>query len=81
VVQNRESNTNDVYFDVFIEGDEENAIYESPVIPLGGELQNIALDKELDEGTYDCVMVYHLVDEDQNTVDTLRVTVTIVIEN
>lgn len=79
-VENMMENTNDVYFDLFLADDEENAIYKSPVIPVGSSLQDIALDTSLDAGTYDCVAVYHLVDDDQNTISTLRVTVTVVIE-
>lgn len=79
-VENLATNTNAVYFDVFLLEDEENAIYQSPVIPLGSSLQDISLDTPLEAGTYDCVVVYHLVDDDQNTLSTLRVTVTVIIE-
>ena len=79
-VANVANNTNDIYFDVFLADDEENAIYESPVIPIGSSLENIALDTPLDAGTYDCVLVYHLVDEDQETVSTLRVAITITVK-
>ena len=79
-VQNLEENTNDVYFDVFLAENEDEAIYKSPILPRGSELNRIALDKELSAGTYDCVMVYHLVDEEQNTLSTLRVAFTIIIE-
>lgn len=78
-VQNRADNTNDVFFDVFLEGDEENAIYMSPVLPRGAELEEIKLDRALEAGTYNCVMIYHLIDENQNTLSTLRVGLTIVI--
>ncbi len=80
-VKNEASNSHPVYVDVFLEGDMENAIYKSPIIPLGSSLENIALDVPLDAGTYDCVAVYHLVDEEQNTVDTLHVTLTLIIES
>lgn len=79
-VENVAENTNDVYFDVFLADNENEAILKSPVIPRGSELNNIALDKSLSVGTYDCVMIYHLVDEDQNTVSTLRVGFTIIVE-
>lgn len=79
-VENMAENTNAVYFDLFLASDEENAIYKSPVIPVGSSLQDIALDQKLDAGTYDCVAVYHLVDDDQNTISTLRVTVTVIVE-
>ncbi|WP_026520135.1 hypothetical protein [Butyrivibrio sp. FCS006] len=80
-VRNNEGNTNDVYFDVFLADDETETILESPIIPRGAELKDISLDKSLDAGTYDCVMVYHLVDENQNSISTLRVGFTIVVEN
>ncbi len=80
-VANVEGNTNDVYFDVFLASDEENAIIESPIIPRGAEFEEIKLNKELDAGTYDCVMIYHLIDENQKTISTLRVGITIVVEN
>ena len=80
-VANSTANSTDVYFDIVLSDDEENVIYKSPVIPRGGELENIALDKVLDKGDYDCVCIYHLVDEDQKTLSTLRVTLKISIEN
>jgi hypothetical protein len=79
-VENSVENRNDVYFDLFLEEDEENPIYESPVIPLGASLTEIGLDTDLAQGTYPCVLVYHLIDEGQNTLSTLRVGVTVVIE-
>lgn len=81
-VSNVPGNTNDVYFDVFLaNGEDEEAIYASPVIPRGAELNDITLDRELPAGTYDCVLIYHLIDEKQNTVSTLRVAITVIIEN
>lgn len=79
-VRNDERNTNDVYFDVYLADDESEPILESPVLPRGSSLENISLDKALEAGTYDCVMVYHLVDDDQNSVASLRVGFTIVVE-
>lgn len=79
-VANRIENTNNVYFDVFLADDETEPILQSPVIPRGSEMDNISLDKPLGAGTYDCVTVYHLIDEEQNTVSTLRIGLTIVIE-
>lgn len=80
-VANLEENTNDVYFDVFLAENENEAILKSPVLTRGSELRDIALDTSLSAGTYDCVMIYHLIDEDQNTISTLRVGFTIVIES
>ncbi len=79
-VKNVATNTNDVYFDVTL-SDTDELIYSSPLIPLGSYLENITLDKDLDAGTYDCVCTYHLVDEEQNTLSTLKITLTIVVDN
>ncbi len=80
-VENITTNTNDVYFDLFITGDEQNAIYKSPVIPRGEKLENIKLDKPLDAGTYDCVLIYHLVDDDQKPISEVRVGINLIVDN
>lgn len=80
VVKNVEANTNDVFFDIVLEEDENKVLYKSPVIPRGGELKDIALEEQLSAGTYPCVVIYHLIDEDQNTLSTLRVTLSIIVE-
>lgn len=77
-VENSTANTNPVYFDLQLTETEE-VIYESPVIPVGSHLDDIRLDTDLDAGTYDCVLTYHLVDEEQNTLSTLRMAVTVVV--
>jgi hypothetical protein len=77
-VENSVDNTNDVYFDITLADTEEN-IYSSPVIPVGSHLEDITLDKALEDGTYDCVITYTLVDEDQNPLSTVRVKLTIVV--
>lgn len=78
-VENSTSNTNDVYFDITL-ADSEEKIYSSPVIPVGSHLENIALDKELKKGSYDCVITYTLVDKEQKPLSTVRVSLTIIIE-
>ena len=80
VVENVEANANDVYFDIVLESDEEKVLYKSPVIPRGGRLEEIQLDELLNQGSYNCVVIYHLIDEEQNTLSTLRVALNIVIE-
>jgi len=84
-IENDPGNTNDVYFDLFLDGEEdlesaERAIYRSPVIPIGGHLDKVVLSTRPDPGTYDCVMVYHLVDDDQNTISTVSMAVTVTVE-
>ena len=78
-VENAESNTNSVYFDV-TRTDTEETIFESPILPVGSHLENITLDSDLPAGTYDCVVTYHLLDEEENSISTLKLTVTIIVE-
>lgn len=79
-VKNVPENTNDVYFDVQLT-DTGETIYESPVIPRGEYLRQIKLDKPLEQGTYDAVLIYHLIDENQRTLRTLRMAITIIVDS
>lgn len=79
-VENAQANENPVYFDV-TRSDTNETIFESPIIPVGSHLDEIILDSELSKGTYDCVMTYHLLDEDDETISTVRVSLEIVIEH
>jgi hypothetical protein len=81
VVINNEKNVTPVYFDVFLEEDESHIIYKSPVLLVGQELRHIKLDEKLAKGNYACVVEYHLLDEEQNTTSTVRIGLTIVVEN
>lgn len=78
-VENVERNQNSVYFDVTL-SDTGETIYESPIIPVGSHLENIILDSDLSAGTYDCLIEYHLLDEEDKSVSTLTLTLTIVVE-
>ena len=79
-VANSMDNTNDIYFDMYLAGDEQNAIYESPILQRGSELRNIRLKTDLEAGTYDCIIVYHLIDEEQNTLGTSSFSISIIVE-
>lgn len=68
-VANVESNRNAIYFDVYEEGTDE-LLYSSPILPVGSEIRDIKLDKELPMGDYDAVVMYTLVDEDYEEVST-----------
>ena len=78
-VQNVIGNTNDIYFDVVMANDLEHVIYKSPIIPRGSHLENIVLDENLESGTYDCVLIYHLVDENNYPVSSLNVDIKIIV--
>lgn len=80
-VDNLAENTNDIYFDVFLQENETEPIYKSPVIPRGGYLENIALDASLNQGIHNCIIIYHLIDDEQATISTLRVAFTITVDS
>lgn len=77
-VENAESNTNSVYFDVTLANTDET-IYESPIIPVGKHVDGIKLSKDLDPGTYECVVTYHMLDENDESTSTVNVKLSIVI--
>lgn len=79
-VENSTANTNDVYFDV-VRSDTNETIFTSPIIPVGSHLENITLDKALDAGSYDCVLTYHLLDKNGDTISTLKINVKINVED
>jgi hypothetical protein len=79
-VANASENTSDVYFDLYLSDDMENPIYQSPVLPVGTEIRNIRLNKDLEQGTYESVLVYTLVDENQKSQGTVSFTVTLIVE-
>ena len=58
-VANSENNTHPLFFDVYIDGIDE-PVYSSPVLPVGTEVVNIKLDKELDAGDYKATVMYTL---------------------
>lgn len=79
-VKNTENNSRTVYFDLMLR-DTDEVIYSSPYIPVGEEMNTLTLDKDLDAGDYNVIMVYHLVDDDRAELTTVSVAVVIHIKN
>lgn len=77
-VKNVETNTNSVYFDVE-RVDTGEVVYESPILPVGSYIENITLGSDLEDGTYECILTYHLLDEKNRSISTLKMTLTLVI--
>lgn len=78
-VENSNANKNPVYFEV-TRSDTDETIFESPIIPVGSHMEKITLDKKLSAGTHDCVVTYHLLDDDEETISTVRVALTIIVD-
>ena len=80
-VENLISNTNTVNF-TLTRNDTGDTIYESPYIPVGSSLKNIKLtDENLNKGTYPCTVTYHLVDDNYEELSTLKISISVVINN
>lgn len=77
-VENSTSNTNAVYFDIKMR-DTGDVIYRSPIIPVGGHMENIQMDVNLGDDTYSCICEYHLVDENQKSLSTVNMGLTLVV--
>jgi uncharacterized protein (UPF0333 family) len=74
-VENAKTNTRTVYFDVFL-ADSKELVYSSPYMPVGEKIQGFSLDADIEPGSYNGIVTYHLVDEDENEVSNLSVSVT-----
>lgn len=79
-VENAPENTRMVYFDVIL-SDTSETVYSSPFIPVGSRLSGLTLEKDLDAGSYEAVVVYHLVDDDKQEISTVSVSVNLHILN
>lgn len=78
-VENAATNNNDVRFTI-TRKDTEEEIYSSPIIPLGSRLANITLDTALPAGSHDCIITYHLLDENGEDVSSVKLSLTITVE-
>lgn len=77
-VANVENNLYTLYFDVYEETTNE-LLYSSPMLPVGTEIKNFKLDKELPAGEYDAVVMYKMVDENLEEVSSVGFKVTITV--
>lgn len=79
-VENVRDNETPVYFEVIVD-ETQQVVYSSPVLELGASISDFSLDEPLSKGEYVCTVLYHLVDDDQNELTTVRVGGTLVVEN
>jgi hypothetical protein len=64
-VANSTNNKYPIYFDVELK-DTGELIYSSPVLPVGTQLTNFALDKDIDPGEYKARVVYYLIRDEES---------------
>lgn len=77
VVANGIANKYPISFDVILD---DEVIYTSTIIPVGKQIKEIILDKELDKGTYNAVCLYHLWNEDGTQNSEFGVKIRLIIE-
>lgn len=75
-VANSENNLHTLYFDVYDNSTDE-LLYSSPMMPVGTELREIQLEKELPAGDYSALVMYTLVDENYEEVSQVGFNITI----
>lgn len=76
-VANGLANRYPITFEILLNGEEN--IYTSTLIPVGKQIKDIILEKDLEPGSYDAVCMYHLWDEDGEENSSLGVNVRITV--
>lgn len=80
-VENGIHNQNTFYFTVTLADPNQTVLYISPNLAVGEALDSIKLDTKLPAGVYDAALIYYLLDEAGNTLDTVEMGLTITIEH
>jgi hypothetical protein len=65
IVVNSDNNSYPFYFDVTL-NDTNELIYSSPVVPVGSQLTNFKLEKDLDPGEYKATVMYSLLENEES---------------
>lgn len=79
-VENAVTNQNTVYFTIALTDDPEKDIFKSPYLEVGSHLTDIKLDSAFEQGIYDAIITYHLVDDEFNELSSVSMYMTITIE-
>lgn len=78
-VANKTTNSRTVYFDLKLK-DTGEMLYSSPYIPVGSELKGVEMDHQIEPGTYDAIVTYHLVDDNEQEVSSVNVGMIIIVK-
>ncbi len=65
-IGNSESNLYECYFEVYLDNEEQTLLYSSPVLPVGKKIDKLELNEVLEDGTYDAVCTYHILDDEDS---------------
>lgn len=62
--------------------DTDETLFKSGLMPLGTQLSELKLDKDLDKGTYDALVTVHMVDEEGKEMESnMSFNVSLIVEN
>jgi hypothetical protein len=64
---NAEDNRYDMFLAIYRD-DTQEEIYRSGLIPAGAHIESFKVDQPMDEGVYECTVVYNQVEDDQETI-------------
>lgn len=81
VMGNSPNNNYPFWFEVTPQGANE-AVYTSSLLPVGSQVAEIVLDKDLEAGTYPALLTVHMVEEDGAEVESnMGFNITLIVEN
>ncbi len=81
VMGNATGNTYPFWFTLTL-ADTDEAIYQSGLLPVGQQLSEIKLDKDLDKGTYPAVVNIQMIDENGEEMESnMGFNITLIVEN
>jgi hypothetical protein len=63
VMGNSAANTYPLWFEVTVDGE---TVFTSDLLPVGTQIKEIILDKDLDAGEYEAILSIHMVDDTKN---------------
>lgn len=72
-IGNSQYNDHQVYFEVYLDDEEETLLYSSPIIPVGQKLKSLKLDKALPDGLHNAICTFHLLEDDDPDEEISRV--------
>jgi hypothetical protein len=81
VMGNSPNNNYPFWFELILPGTGE-VIYTSSLLPLGSQIEEILLEKDLDAGTYSANLQIHMIEEDGSEVESnMGFNITLIVEN
>ncbi len=64
-IGNSASNIYECYFEVYLDDEEQTLLYSSPVLPVGKRIDKLELNQVLEDGSYDAICTYHILDDEK----------------